>query len=675
MAKTIANTKPKTPQSQLPAGPGFIEKNAFKISLFLMALALLLRLYRLGFLSLWVDEYMHALAAANGHFKHGENNGILLTWLNTIFASVLGNNEFSMRFPVALLGALLVPVTYVLGKRLVNYRVGLMSAVLVTCSLYLIFWSRVDRPYGMVATMYLPVILCFWLSLEQPYTKEGFWKNIGIHPKYLGFTLLALVLAMLSQLICFLFLFTAGFYGSFVAIDSWISKKSHPFKLNAYNVLFYLNVAAVVLMLTPMGNNLMRPIIELFLPGNMANLILPNLKAAIAAIDGEQLYKSFDVYQGVLTYDFKLVYGLGLMGIVFAFISNRKLAYLLISSFLVPFLLMSFVFREPVHAKYLSYVYPLYLISAAYALHFIAFNLMKYLSKGMNDASKSYLRTCTIVFVVLVFGISKRAEIATLLKTETHGDVVDKHISEIHYVNWKQPCLFIKDHKQANDVIMATVQQAPRFYLGLDSVVWFRQMHKDNKKGEWVYNTPDTRKLSATTYEQLVKTFNENSRGWLLADYYFDNAATDPRAKDFVERNFVFHFDACEDGAVKVFSWDKSKPKTYNSSFVIEMGKNPNQLGSMPMSININKAALPPKVNMYFTSQGIDSDMEAFILINDQQVAIKANGKSSEIGSNVVEVNSALFKQGENKIQFAYNDAEGNGDIIKGCVIYSMDLR
>jgi len=62
----------------------------------------------------------------------GENNGILLTWLNTIFASVLGNNEFSMRFPVALLGALLVPVTYVLGKRLVNYRVGLMSAVLVT---------------------------------------------------------------------------------------------------------------------------------------------------------------------------------------------------------------------------------------------------------------------------------------------------------------------------------------------------------------------------------------------------------------------------------------------------------------------------------------------------------------------------------------------------------------
>jgi len=49
MAKTIANTKQKTPQSQLPEGPGFIEKNAFKISFFLMALALLLRTLQIGF--------------------------------------------------------------------------------------------------------------------------------------------------------------------------------------------------------------------------------------------------------------------------------------------------------------------------------------------------------------------------------------------------------------------------------------------------------------------------------------------------------------------------------------------------------------------------------------------------------------------------------------------------
>ena len=671
----LSNPKAGIQNKNTVLNPGFIEKNALKIAILFAIVALVLRLYRLGFLSLWVDEYMHSLAAIKGQFKHGENNGILLTWLNTLFAYVLGHNEFSMRFPVAMLGAALVPATYVLGKQIANYKVGLMASILVTFSLYLIFWSRVDRPYGMVSTFYVPLILSFWMMLEVKSKNENAWSRFGINPKYLLFTILALALSMLSQLICFLFIFSAGFYGSFVAIESWFTKKSSPIKLNVYNLLFYLNVIAVVFMLTPIGNKMMRPIIEIFLPGNMATLILPDLKAAIAAVDGDKLYKSFDVYTAVIDNDFKGLKFLGWSGFIFAFFKNRKLAYLLVSSFVVPFLLMGFVFREPVHAKYLTYIYPIFLISASYSLYYIAFNLMKHLSKTFTENSKSYLSMCTIAFVLLVVGISKKKEIGEMLKTETHGNIVDKSISEIHYVNWKQPCLFIRDRMQKGDVIMATVQFAPRFYLGLDSVVWFRQMHFDAKTKDYVSNLPDNRKLSANTYEQLVKTYNENKRGWLLADYYFDNALTDPRAKQFVEQNFDFHFSACEDGAVKVFSWDKSKPKSFESSFVVELGKNPNQMGSLPMSININKAALPPMVNLILSTEGIDSDFEAFILINDQQVAIKPNDKSSSFGTSRVQVNSNLFKQGENKIQFAYNGEEGNGDVVKGCVIYSLNIQ
>lgn len=673
---TNAVKPPKTASGKtLTPAVGFIEKHALKIAIFLGILALFIRLYRIGYLSLWVDEYMHALAAVKGQFKHGENNGILLTWLNTLFAYLLGHNEFSMRFPVALLGAAVVPATFVLGRQIANFRVGLMASVLVALSLYLIFWSRVDRPYGMVAALYVPLILSFWLMLERKPVAESAWSRFGVHPKYLLFTLLAFALAMMSQLICFLFIFSAGFYGTFVAIDAWINKKFTPLSLNAYNLLFYLNAAAVVLMLTPVGNRIMRPIIELFLPGNMATLILPDLKAALAALGGDKMYTSFDVYAGVIANDFKAIGMLGWAGMFLALLKNRKLAYLLISSFLVPFLLMGFVFREPVHAKYLTYIYPVFLISASYSLYFIAFYLMKYLSKTFNESSRSYLTACTVVFLILVSGFTKRKEISGMLNTEAHGNVVDKSISEIHFVNWKQPSLFIKDQMKPGDVIMATVQFAPRFYLGLDSVVWFRQMHYDAKLKEYVPNLPDHRQKSANTYEQLVKTYNENPRGWLLADYYFDNALTDPRAKQFVEQNFTFHFSACDDGAVKVFSWDKAKPKTYASTFVVELGKNPNQMGSAPMSISINKAILPPTVRLYFSTEGIDSDMEAFVLINGQQVAIKPNGKASVIGTNVVEVSSGLFQNGDNKIQFAYNGEEGNGDMIKGCVIYSMDIR
>lgn len=678
MAKQVTHTAktPAKPGTKAKAYvPGFIEKNSMKIALAIGVVALFIRLYRIGYLSLWVDEYMHALAAIKGQFTHNENNGILLTWFNTTFAFILGNNEFSMRFPVALLGAALVPATYTLGKDIADKKVGLMAAILVTFSLYLIFWSRVDRPYGMVATFYIPLVLCFYLMMERPAKEGTFWNRLGINPKFLGFTILALALSMLSQLICFLFIFTAGFYGTFMAIDSWITKKSSPLKLNGYNLLFYLNLVAVILMFTPMGNKIMRPIIEIFLPGNMATLILPNINEAIKTFNEGDTYKSFNVYIGVLNYDFKMIGVAGWLGMIAALLSNRRLAYILISGFAVPLVLMSFIFREPCHAKYLSYIYPVFLISASYFFYYLAFVLGKMLSKSLNPTNKSYLTACTVLFMVVVFGVTKRKEILNVLKVQKHGNIVDRAISEIHYVNWKQPGEFIRKNMKKGDIIMATVQFAPKFYLGLDSVVWFRQMHYDASKKGYVKNEPDKRSPSAWTYEQLVNTFNENPRGWLMADYYFDNALTDPSARQFVEQNFTYHFDACEDGGIKVFSWDKSKPKSYQSSFVVELGKNPNQLASQPFTLNINKTGMAPKAYLFMLSQGIDSDNEAYVIINDHQVAIKSNGKPGQIEGNLVEVSSEYFKQGENKVQFVYNDDEANGDVNKGCVIFNMDVR
>ncbi len=656
---------------------GFIEKNALKIAIFLAVVGLCIRLYRIGFLSLWVDEYMHALAAIHGNFKHGENNGILLTWFNTTFAFIFGNTEFSMRLPVAILGAALIPTVYVLGKNLVNYRVGLMAAILTTFSLYLIFWSRVDRPYGMVATFYTPLLVCFWLMLERvSKTSEDKLSKFGINKKYLLWLPLALILAMMSQLICFLFLFTAGFYGTFVAIESWITKKFTPFKLNAYNVLFYLNIIAVVLMFTPMSNIIMRPVIELFLPPNIATLILPNMKAVGVAFSGDKWLLSFNKYVDLTEADFNLVPLLGWAGFILSFFKDRKASYFLISAFVVPMLLMGFVFREPAHAKYLSYIYPVFLISAAYSLYFITFYGMKVLSKNFNASNKGFITSCNISFIILVLLMVKGKELKAMLNTQVHGNVVAKEISEIHFVNWNQPCEFVKNNMKPGDIIMATVQDAPKFYLKADSVVWFRQMHYDAKVKTYVPNKPDGRPKSAYTFEQLQKTYENYPRGWLLADYYFENALTDPRAKQFVEEKFDYHFEACTDGAVKVFSWDKAKPKTMSTSFVIELGKNEQHQSSEEMSFTINKAMLPAMVNLVFLAQGIDSDAEAFVIINGKtQVAIKPNNSPMTMGSNACQVDSKAFVDGENKIMFAYNPDENNGDVNKGFVLYNFDIR
>lgn len=655
----------------------FIEKNALKIVIVLAVAGLILRLYRIGFLSLWVDEYMHALAAIKGQFKHGENNGILLTWFNTTFAFIFGNNEFSMRLPVAILGAALIPTVYVLGKDMVNYRVGLMAAILTAFSLYLVFWSRVDRPYGMVATFYIPLLVCFWLMLEKKNNVTTNWlSKLGINKKYLILLPLALILAMMSQLICFLFLFTAGFYGTFMAIESWVKKASTPFKLNAYNILFYLNIIAVTLMFTPLSNSIMRPFIELFLPPNIATLILPDMKAVALAFEGEKWLQSFNKYIDVADADFKLVSVLGWAGFILALFKDRKAGYFLISAYVVPVLLMGFVFREPSHAKYLSYIYPVFLISAAYSLYAIAFYGGRLLSKNFTTQNRGFVRTCNICFILLTFVMVNGKGLKSMLNTEAHGNVVPKEISEIHFVNWKQPCEFIKTNMKPGDIIMATVQDAPKFYLDMEDVVWFRQMRFDAKQKKYVPNNPDGRAKSAYTYEQLVKTFQDNPRGWLLADYYFDNALTDPRAKQFVEQNFNYHFEACNDGAVKVFSWDKAKPKTFQTSFVIELGKNEMHQASEEMTFTISKAGLPPKVTMIFLAEGIDTDMEAYAVINGKtQVAIQTNGTPLSVGTNTCQVDASAFVEGSNKIQFVYNTDENNGDVNKGFVLFNMDIR
>ncbi len=645
----------------------FFESNQFKIVIFLILIGLVLRFYRIGYLSLWVDEYMHGVAAAKGLFKHSENNGIFLTWMDTIFVKIFGQSEFVLRLPVALFGIFTIYIVFLIGKKIKDYKLGLFSAILVTFSLFLIYWCRVVRPYGMVPFFYAVLI----------YSCLNVFKEEKVDYKWIAFTFLFFILAMLNQLISFLFIFSAGFYGSFLAIESWINKKSKPYHFNFYNLLCLLTLLAILLMFTPLSNTLMRPIIELFLPPNIASLILPNMKVVSKAFSSENWLSSYDKYINVITYDFKYLYLFGILGLIVSFFKDRKIFYFIASFFIVPLFLMSFIFREPAHAKYLTFIYPVFIIAIAYGFYFFIYKLVnEKIFKNAANTNKN-INLSFLIFLLLIFVSFQSKDLKKMLTSKEHGNVVPNEISEIHFVNWKQPCMFIKDKMKKGDVLMATIQQAPKFYLQTDSVVWFRQMHLNPKwnltssEQKYVPNDFDKNPKSAYTYENLVKTFNENKRGWLLADYYFENALTDPRAKQFVEQNFNFHFEACDDGAVKVFSWDKEKPKTYQSSFVHELGKNIQQLATPEMSINMTLSG-QQKYLIGILSQGIDSENEAIIAINGQQFAIKPNSNPDKLDYNTIEVSANMFKNGPNTIQFGYNN-EVEDDNTKGFVI--LDLR
>jgi predicted membrane-bound mannosyltransferase len=119
----------------------FLQKQDKKIIIALTIIALGMRLYRLGYLTFWVDEYVHVNRTMEflktfkfNHIFGGEKNGILVTISNILGFAIFGKNEFGGRFFIALIGAALVPATYYFCKKLFNIYIGLMVCFFIAFS-------------------------------------------------------------------------------------------------------------------------------------------------------------------------------------------------------------------------------------------------------------------------------------------------------------------------------------------------------------------------------------------------------------------------------------------------------------------------------------------------------------------------------------------------------------
>ena len=110
--------------------------------------ALLIRLYNVeGAPILW-DGAIYAFAATqilkgytwwSPYWYHPP----LLMYLIAISFLILGVNEFAARVPSILMGTLLVPICYILGKDLYDdENVGLLSAFFIAFSFYFVKFSR-----------------------------------------------------------------------------------------------------------------------------------------------------------------------------------------------------------------------------------------------------------------------------------------------------------------------------------------------------------------------------------------------------------------------------------------------------------------------------------------------------------------------------------------------------
>lgn len=147
-------------------------------------LGAVLRLFRLGSQSLWMDEVsslrnarafgqggLDALARAD---QVAPLHSVTL-WLSTVIS---GDTEVALRMPSVIAGVVLIPVMYLLGCRLLQSRwTGAIAALLVAISPYAIWYSQEARMYALLLLCTALAAYLAWPVTERPLRK---WELAAI---------------------------------------------------------------------------------------------------------------------------------------------------------------------------------------------------------------------------------------------------------------------------------------------------------------------------------------------------------------------------------------------------------------------------------------------------------------------------------------------------------------
>src|SRR5262249_21307175 len=140
----------------------------------LVLLASLIRFSTLGAKSFWGDEVstVDLVHRSLGHMLTGIGNlestpplYYLISWL---WVQIVPGTEVGMRALPALFGVGLVPVTYWIGRELSGRRVATISAALVACDPFLVWYSQEARSYSLLALLSAIALLLAVRALKRP---------------------------------------------------------------------------------------------------------------------------------------------------------------------------------------------------------------------------------------------------------------------------------------------------------------------------------------------------------------------------------------------------------------------------------------------------------------------------------------------------------------------------
>ena len=391
-----------------------------KIGLILLVIFLagfFLRLYDLGGESLWLDETISLWISDSDVIERSSQEAqtplyylILHNWIN-----FFGDSEFSVRFPSVIFGSLAVILMYILGKRLFNKEVGVLSSLILSISAYNIYFSQEARPYSLFVFLFLLSFYSFLLILEKKDVRNSsFYIISNILMIYTHIFGLFLVLA---QTIYILYLF--------------LSKKREKSLLKQWIII----QAVLFILFVPWLGFFIEQIAKIQGGVDFVNWIsLPSLNA---------VYYSFQEFSGLLYFSSNEIFLILIpMFIIFLVLSLNAVLFFRKDGPKAGFikteenvLLLLFIFVPVILAFIISYaVFPIYvtryLIPCSAAFYILV-------AAGLVKIKHKNLKTALIILLVLL----------SLVSVLFYHTAIKKE-------QWREAAEYIDENAHADDLVI-----------------------------------------------------------------------------------------------------------------------------------------------------------------------------------------------------------------------------
>jgi len=495
----------------------------------IMGLGFGLRYHNLGFVSFDHDE-MGVITKSHGIFKLGFPYTIYAGQIRplttyeavpyplALFGLIFGYSEWSIRLPACLMGTLCIGIMGLMGRRLFDWRTGLIAALVYACLPLNIRWA--GNAFYLQQCQFM-AMLTFWFFYEATNVRP-------LHRKYLTATAVFFCLTYLSWEGS-AFLVPALFIGLLVVRwgEWWWLKEFH-----LYRCLFFMSAV----------------VIAQYCSRTYASYPYLTVGSGLSQVSGPSLFFLTPAYQPTFYVDklllsenhvfFTVMVSLGLL---FCW-GNRGFRYVV--AILITLFICHTNFLAALSPRYCYYFQPL-LVLGGIAAAVLLYDRLRSLAwyEGDSTIAQNFARVTGLVLIALLF-VQSNESVLKEYALSSRGDEpgMMTRLSTYRY-DYRGAAQFVKSQFQPGDLIAPGIPHVIKYYSGkqgdyfldtlLGSKVAYNQLLPEPRFVDKFGGLPAIRNL-----KELLEMTHRGRRTWLIfAPYSSFERLSSPDVIEYLDRN------------------------------------------------------------------------------------------------------------------------------------------